>query len=184
MCPSKLSRHSICLALAAACLLAGCSEPPVKSSAELDAAELLALFQERQQADAKNFVEFDLGRFRITHSLRQGSGQLHVQFHLFGVLPQERLELLNQVLPQYDKRVRDAIIGLIQRTETEHLTDPSLTFLKEELAAIVNRTLQQRLLMDVAFSDFSTDCEAGMPWSLPVTEVKEKKGGHGGHGGH
>ena len=181
-----LSRRYFCLALAAACWFAGCSEPPVKTSAELDAAELLALFQERQQADAKNFAEFDLGRFRITHSLREGNGQLHVQFHLFGVLPQERLELLNQVLPQYDKRVRDAIIGLIQRTETEHLTDPSLTFLKEELAAIVNRTLQERLLMDVAFSDFSTDRESGMPWSIPPgTEGKPPSGGgHGGHGGH
>ena len=176
-----LRRRLVCLPLLAACLFAGCGEKPAKTSAELDAAELLALFQERQQADAKDFVEFDLGRFRITHSLADGAGQLHVQFHLYGVLPQERLERLNQVLPQYDKRVRDAIIGLIQRTETEHLTDPSLTFLKEELAAIVNRTLQERLLMDVAFSDFSTDCEAGMPWSIPVTEVKEKKGGHGGH---
>jgi len=165
-------------------LLAGCSEPAAKTSAELDAAELLALFQERQQADAKNFAEVDLGRFRITHSLADVAGQLHVQFHLFGILPQERLLRLNEVMPQFEKRVRDAIIGLIQRTETEHLTDPSLTFLKEELAATVNRMLQERLLMDVVFSDFSTDREAGMPWSLPVAEVKEKKGGHGGHGGH
>jgi hypothetical protein len=178
---SVLSCRYLCVVLVFACLACGCSEEPVKTSAELDAAELLALFQERQQTDAKGFAEFDLGRFRITHSLADGRGQLHVQFHMFGVLPQERLQRLNEVLPQYDKRVRDAIIGLVQRTETEHLTDPSLTFLKEELAAIVNRTLQERLLMDVAFSDFSTDCEAGMPWSMPVAEPKEKKGGHGGH---
>ena len=171
----------ICLALLLACVVAGCREEPVKTSAELDAAELLALFQERQQSDARNFVEVDLGRFRITHSLAEEGGHLYVQFHLFGVLPEERLERLNEVMPQYSKRVRDAIIGLVQRTETEHLTDPSLTFLKEELAAAVNRTLQERLLMDVAFSDFSTDREAGMPWSLPVAEPKEKKGGHGGH---
>jgi len=177
-------RRLACLSLVTACLVAGCSEQSVKTSAELDAAELLALFQERQQADARGFVEVDLGRFRITHSLADGGGQLHVQFHLFGVLPQERLERLNQVMPQYGKRVRDAVIGLVQRTETEHLTDPSLTFLKEELAATVNRTVQERLLMGVAFSDFSTDREAGMPWSVPVTEPKEKKGGHSGHGGH
>jgi flagellar basal body-associated protein FliL len=167
------------------CLLAGCGKEPVKSSAELDAAELLALFQERHQTDAKNFVERDLGRFRVTHSLDGSDGHLHIQFHLFGVLPQERQERLNQVLPKYEKRVRDAVIGLVQRTETEHLTDPSLTFFKEEIAATVNRILQERLFVDVAFSDFSTDREAGMPWSLPAAAPKEKSGGHGGgHGGH
>jgi len=171
-------------ALMALCLLSGCGKEPAKSSAELDASELLALFQERHQADAKNFIEVDFGRFRVTHSLPESEGHLHVQFHLFGVLPQERQERLNQVLPQYEKRVRDAIIGLVQRTETEHLTDPSLTFFKEEVAATVNRILQERLLVDVAFSDFSTDREAGMPWSLPATAPKEKSGGHGGgHGG-
>lgn len=170
--------------LAVLCFVAGCGQETVRSSAELDAAELLALFQERQQADAKNFVEADLGRFRVTHSLAEGDGQLYVQFHLFGVLPQERQERLNEVLPKYEKRVRDAVIGLVQRTETEHLTDPSLTFFKEEVAATVNRILQERLLVDVAFSDFSTDREAGMPWSLPAAAPKEKSGGHGGgHGG-
>lgn len=165
-------------------LCAGCAQEQAKSPAELDAAELLALFQERQQEDAKNFTETDLGRFRVTHALAEGGGHLYVQFHLYGVLPKEREERLGLVLPQYEKRVRDAIIGLVQRTETEHLTDPSLTFFKEEVAATVNRILQERLFADVAFSDFSTDREAGMPWSLPVTEVKEKKGGHGGGHGH
>jgi flagellar basal body-associated protein FliL len=159
-------------------LLAGCAKEPVKSSAELDAAELLALFQERDHADPSNFIETDLGRFRVTHTLADNEGQLYVQFHLIGVLPKEREERLAQVLPHYEKRVRDAIIGLVQRTETEHLTDPSLTFFKEEVALTVNRILQERLIADVAFSDFSTDREAGMPWSVPVTEVKEKKGGH------
>ena len=172
------------LALMALCLVPGCGQEQAKSSAELDAAELLALFQERHQADAKNFIETDLGRFRVTHSLDEADGHLYVQFHLIGVLPKERQERLNQVLPQYEKRVRDAIIGLVQRTETEHLTDPSLTFFKEEVAATVNRILQERLLVDVAFSDFSTDREAGMPWSLPAAAPKEKSGGHGGgHGG-
>jgi flagellar basal body-associated protein FliL len=180
----RILAFNLCLPLTVLCLVVGCGKEPSKSSAELNAAELLALFQERQQADAKNFVETDLGRFRVTHSLEGSDGHLHVQFHLFGVLPQECQERLNQVLPKYEKRVRDAIIGLVQRTETEHLTDPSLTFLKGEVAATVNRILQERLFVDVAFSDFSTDREAGMPWSLPAAAPKEKSGGHGGgHGG-
>jgi hypothetical protein len=180
-----LLSHALVGLAIAACLLAGCSKP-VKSAAELDASELLALFQERQHVDAKNFIETDLGRFRVAHKLPSGEGQLYVQFHLFGVVPQDRQPRLGELWPQYEKRARDAVISLVQRTETEHLSDPSLTFFKEEVAATVNRILQERLLIDVAFSDFSTDREPGMPWSAPATEAKPPSGGGhgGGHGGH
>jgi hypothetical protein len=176
-----LLSHALIVAAIAACLLAGCGQPPTKSAAELDASELLALFQERQHVDAKSFVESDLGRFRIAHKLSSGEGLLYVQFHLFGVLPQERLPRLAELWPKYEKRTRDAVISLVHRTETEHLSDPSLTFFKEEVAATVNRILQERLLIDVAFSDFSTDREPGMAWSTPATEAAKPSSG-GGHG--
>jgi hypothetical protein len=165
-----------------ACLMSGCSRP-AKSAAEMDAGELLALFQERQHVDAKNFVETDLGRFRVAHKLSSGDGQLYVQFHLFGILPQERQPRLLQLWPQFEKRARDAVISLVQRTESEHLSDPSLVYFKEEVATTINHVLQERLIIDVAFSDFSTDREPGMPWSAP-TETKPASGGHGGGGGH
>ena len=172
------SRHLFTALAAAVCLVAGCGKPP-KSAAELDASELLALLQERQHVDAKSFAEADLGRFRVTHKLPD-EAHLYVQFHLFGVLPEQRQPRLAEVWPKYEKRVRDAVIVLVQRTETEHLCDPSLTLFKEEVAAAINRVLQERLLADVAFSDFSTDREAGMPWSMPAGEAKPSGGGHGG----
>lgn len=168
-----------------ACAVAGCGSSEKKAAADLDSSELLALFQERQQVDAKHFVEVDLGRFRVVHKLDENDGQLYVQFHLFGILPEERQARLNQLWPQFEKRGRDSIITLVQRTETEHLSDPSLSFFREEVAASVNRILQERLLVDVAFSDFSTDSEPGMPWSMPVGEAKPSGGGgHGGGHGH
>ena len=58
-------------------------------------------------------------------------------------------------------------------------------FLGSGKTTLLNRILQERLLIDVAFSDFSTDREAGMPWSLPAGEVKPPSGGgHGGGHGH
>ena len=162
-------------------LASGCSKP-TKSAVEMDAGELLALFQERQHVDAKNFAETDLGRFRVAHKLSSGEGQLYVQFHLFGILPQERQPRLLQLWPQFEMRARDAVISLVQRTETEHLSDPSLAYFKEEVAASINRVLQERLLIDVAFSDFSTDREPGMPWSAP-NDAKPSGGGQGGGGG-
>lgn len=168
-------------------LLAGCSHP-APPSATLDPGELLALLHERQHGDARYFVEVDLGRFRVTHPLSSGDGQLYVQFHLIGLVPEDRRTHLEAIWPRFEKRVRDAIITLVQKTETAHLADPSLTFFKEEVVGTVNRVLQERLLADVAFSDFSTDREPGTPWSVPVAEGKSggehgKSGGHG-HGGH
>jgi flagellar basal body-associated protein FliL len=166
----------ICCALAAAGFV-GCGKSR-NSATDLEASELLALLQDRQQTESRSLVETDLGRFRVTHQLADGDGQLHVQFHLFGVLAEERQQRFSQVWPHREKRVRDAIISLCQRTETEHLADPNLTLFKEEIVATVNRMIQERLIIDVAFSDFSTDREAGMPWSMPAT-AKPSSGGHG-----
>lgn len=162
------------------CAGGGCSKPE-KTAAEMDAAELLNLLHERQHVDAHNFVEVDLGRYRVSHKVTGGEGALYVQFHLFGVVPQGREKNLAEILPQYEKRTRDAVISLVQRSETEHLCEPSLALLKEEMAATVNRVLRERLLLDVVFSDFSTDREAGIPWSIPPgAEPKKESGGHGG----
>lgn len=178
---------ALCLIELFALLLGGCSQP-TPTSTGLDPGELLALLHERQQGDSRYFVEVDLGRFRVTHPLSSGEGNLYVQFHLIGIVPEERRAHLEAIWPKFEKRVRDAIITLVQRTETAHLADPSLTFFKEEVVGTVNRVLQERILADVAFSDFSTDREPGTPWSVPVAEGKsggeqKKSGGHG-HGGH
>ena len=179
-----LLTHLLAAVAIAICLTSGCSKSEKKSAAEMDASELLALFQERQHVDAKNFVEMDLSRFRVVHKLAGGEGQLYVQFHLFGILPQDRQSRMAVLWPQFEKRARDAVTSLVQRTEPEHLSDPSLAFFKEEVAAAINRILQERLLIDVVFSDFSTDREPGMPWSAPATEAKPSGGGHGSGHGH
>jgi hypothetical protein len=158
-------------------LLAGCGSKS-RSVAELDASELLALIQEQQKLDPRNFVESDLGRFRVTHPLGGDQGQMHVQFQLVAILPLARKERLGQVLPHVESRVRDAIISLVQRTETEYLTDPSLEYFKSEVVTTINRVLQEPLLVDVAFSDFSMDRDAGIPWSS--APPSKPAGGHGG----
>jgi flagellar basal body-associated protein FliL len=169
----------------ALCLCTGCSKP-AKTTAELDASELLALLQDRQKADAHNFVETDLGRFRVTHKQSDSEDPLYVQFHLFGIVPKDREAKLAQLWHKYERRTRDAIISLVQRSEIDQLCDPSLGLLKEEVASAINQVLRQRLVIDVAFSDYSTDREAGMPWSIPPgAEAKQpKSGGHGGGHGH
>lgn len=181
-----LLTHLATAAALALCLCTGCSKP-AKSAAELDASELLALLQDRQKADARNFVETDFGRFRVTHKQSDRDDPLYVQFHLYGIVPKDREAKLSQLWPQFERRTRDAIISLVQRSDVDHLCDPGLAMLKEEVAAAINQVLHQRLVIDVAFSDYSTDLEAGMPWSIPPgTEAKPAPagGGHGGGHGH
>ncbi|HZN34008.1 MAG TPA: flagellar basal body-associated FliL family protein [Pirellulaceae bacterium] len=161
-------------------LIAGCGEKP-RSVAELDASELLALIQDQQHLDPRNHVETDLGRFRITHPLAAGEGQMHVQFQLVAILPQARQERLAELLPPVEKRVRDAVISLVQRSETEYLTDPGLEYFKAEVVRAINRVLQEPLVVDVAFSDFSMDRDDGMPWSVPAPERESKPAGGGQH---
>jgi hypothetical protein len=115
--------------------------------------------------------------------LGAGTGPVYVQFHLIGVLAADRQPRLAEALPRFEKRIRDAIISLVQRSDIRQLTDPSLAFFKGEVVATINRVLQDQLLVDVAFSDFSMDRDAGMPWSAPAAP-KPAAGAHGGgHGG-
>lgn len=149
------------LVLASAASAAGpssCSKPAEKSPAALGTIELLDMIEaEQRRHDPNKYIEIDLGKFQVTHVLDGEQGYLYVQFHLFGVLPQAKQEQFAHDLPQYDKRLRDAVISLVQRSETAQLTDASLMFLKAEMVEEINRILQSRLLKDVAFSDFSVD---------------------------
>ena len=132
----------------------------------MEAVELLDLLEENQKRhDPQAYVEVDLGQFIVTHALAEAEGNVTICFHLYGVLPAERQAALEHALPGYANRLRDAVIALVQKSEIEHLTDPSLAFFKSEVVATINRLLHERLLRDVAFSDFGISPEGLIPWS-------------------
>ncbi|HEX5103814.1 MAG TPA: hypothetical protein VFV87_08395 [Pirellulaceae bacterium] len=146
-----------CLLAACLPLLAGCGSSH-SSAGQLEASELIELLAEQElKYDSQAYVEVDLGEFRVTHALAGGEGQILVRFHLFGIVPEERAAKLEQTLPHFQNRLRDAVIQLVQKTETEQFGDPGLAFFRAEVIAAVNRILQDRLLKDVAFSDFSVE---------------------------
>ena len=139
----------------------------------------------REAADSRNNVEIDLGRFRVTHAVGNADDLLLlVDFKLVGIVSSQKQPALEAKLPQFSNRLRDTVISLLQRTDTEHLTDPSLAYLRAELIAGINRLLQERLVRDVAFSDFSVHDahQAPFPTTATSDEAKPKKSGHGGHG--
>jgi hypothetical protein len=170
------------MCVAAAC--ASCSDSNEKSAAALEAAEILELVSEGQ-SDPRSDVEVDLGTFRVTHAVAEGDEELLlVDFRLYGVLSGRKQAALDEALPAYINRVRDAIISLVQSIDTEHLTDPSLAFLKSEIIASINRVLQQRLVKDIVFSNFSVHDahNAPFPTTTAGPPAKKKSSGHGGHG--
>lgn len=164
-------------------LFAGCGGSDSHAS-EVEASELLDLLEDQQMTtDPRSQVEVDLGRFRVTHAIPGGDGQLFVQFHLFGILPDTRAVKLEEVRPHYENRMRDAIISLVQQTDIEHLSDPSLAFFRAELVSTINRILQDRLVKDVAFSELSVSNGYAVPWANePDKEAEKKKKSGGGHG--
>ena len=174
---------ALVFAALAACLAAGCGSK-AKSLAELDADQLLELLATKHTVTTKGSVELEMGKFRITHVSTGNEGQILVQFHLYGILLEQQQAKLATIYPQYEKRVRDAIISLVQRSDTDHLTDPSLVFFKTEVVAAINNVLQAPLLQDVVFSDFSIDpAGTGAAWSTPAAPAKPAGGHGGGHGG-
>ena len=84
----KLLTLSLLLALSP--FLAGCGESGSQAS-EMEAMELLDMLEDQQMThDPRTQIEVDLGRFRVTHANHDADGQLFVQFHLFGILPEAR----------------------------------------------------------------------------------------------
>lgn len=171
------------LALAALGTLPGCSTSDAHSSPSLETSEILELIQEgSNRSDPKNDVEVDLGKFRVTHATTDGSQSLLlVDFQLLAVIPSQKQPALEAALPASTYRLRDAVIALVQKTETEHLTDPSLAYFKSELVAAINRILQDRLVKDVVFSEFSVHDAHNAPFPTTATGGAEKKkaSGHG-----
>jgi hypothetical protein len=122
-----------------------------------DAHELLDLLEIGGQHDPSRFVEVEIGTFRVTHRLADDQETMLVKFRLFGIVPESKQEQLHEELPRFEKRIRDAVISLVQKTEAEQLAEPGLRWLKAELVAAINRVVQDRALSDVAFSDFSLE---------------------------
>ena len=150
-------RSIVCLLAGSMPLLIGCGHGG-SAAGEMEASELFELLEEQElRHDSQAYVEADLGEFRVTHALAEGHGQILVKFHLYGIVPESRASKLEHALPHYQNRLRDAVIHLVQESETDQLTDPGLAFFRSEVVAAVNRVLQDRLLKDVAFSSFSIE---------------------------
>jgi hypothetical protein len=120
--------------------------------------ELLELLQEDfRRHDPQGYSELDLGEFRVTRSLGLEEGTLQVRFHLYGVLSDDKMTQFKDRAAQYDSRLRDAVLSLVQSCDLGELATPRLGSLKSQLTRSINEMLRTRSLRDVVFSELTIE---------------------------
>ncbi|MGI8981781.1 MAG: flagellar basal body-associated FliL family protein [Pirellulaceae bacterium] len=146
--------------------------------AALEANELLDMLDGRKQGmELEKYAEVDIGSFRMTLAPHGEERALRVSFRLVAIVPESQKASFETEMPKYEKRIRDAAIALVGRTDHEQLAEPSLEYLKGEMVAEINRILQKRLVRDAAFSSFSLGHNWPKEDAAPA-KPKAKSSGH------
>ena len=160
LCPEKKSSWPyLAVVIALLPLMSGCGGE-TKAAVAVDGIELLDLLQQQDKRhDPKAFVELSLGDYMVSRRGLGGEGILVVRFQLFGIVAAQEQEKLTHELPAYEKRIRDCVISLIQRTDLDQLADPNLAYIKSEITLSTNDVLRGRLIKNVVFSNFSLERE-------------------------
>ena len=142
--------------LACGCLpLASCGGSAAKHPAEMGAFELLEMLdRDNPRETAKSFAEIEIGKFQVIRADADGEPMM-LEFRLFAVTPDAQKEKLTEEFAQYDKRIRDAVIGLIQKTDPDQMAEPSLAYLRGEIVAALNRVMHGKVVREVVFSDYT-----------------------------
>ena len=170
---NSAARHAWKLGIIAlGCLLLASCGSQGRNPAALDAIELLDLLDGKEQRlDLDKYGEVEVGSFKITLAAREDERALKVKFRLYAVIPESQKASFAIEFPKYEKRIRDAVISLVQRTDQEQLAEPSLNYLKAEIVATINRILQKRVARDAVFSSFSL----GYQWPREEEESERPK---------
>jgi len=100
-------------------------------------------------------AEVDLGKFSIVVYKADGGGTMRINFHLIGTVPESRKEEFDQLLSKCQHRLRDQVIGEVQRCQSGELTEPGLTLIKRKILERSNDLFGQPLLRTVILSDYS-----------------------------
>ena len=120
-------------------------------------AELLHLLEAKQQKnDPLKFAELDLGEYKLTHA-GPGEGKMAtIAFHLYAIVPDEKLATLTEKIPAHEKRMRDTILSTVHEATYDDLNEPFMPTVKARLAHSINHVLNALEVRDVVFSNLST----------------------------
>ncbi len=177
--PHFVSHSAWKLGIAATCALAFAScGTKATNPVALEARELLDLLDgQHERLDLNKYAEVEIGSFKMMLAPQEDDQPLRVSFRLVAIVPESQKASFETELPKYEKRIRDAAIALVGRTDHEQLAEPSLHYLKGEMVTTINRILQKRLVRDTAFSSFSLGYQWPKEDAAPA-KPKPKAGGH------
>lgn len=116
-----------------------------------------ALDQSRNaEAHAAKFAEIDLGEYQIAlpHLPGKAEGGL-VNFHAFGKVEQLKQKDASKSLRSRNPRLRAEMLTRVRSLTDAELEEPELRSVREEIAMVVNETLEDQQIKNVGFYSFS-----------------------------
>lgn len=103
------------------------------------------------------FVEFDLGEFKISNNSVEGS-PMRIDCKIFAEVPSEYEHSFADTYAGKQHRVRDAIQGVIRGATYADVTDPDLAAVKRKLKKSVSDVIgsEKPFLSQIIVSDFQS----------------------------
>jgi hypothetical protein len=131
--------------------------PPPDPTYAPELSELLHLIETKHaKLSQAKLSELDLGEFKLTHA-GPGEGRMAtVTFHLYALVPDDKLTEVTDAIPAHEKRIRDLILSTVHEAPYEDLNEPNMPTVKARITTGVNRILSSVEVRDVVFSTLST----------------------------
>ncbi len=100
--------------------------------------------------------EVDLGEYRVTlPQFAELSDPAQLNFHVFGHVANRDLKAVKKALEDYGPEIHHQLILEARSLSEQELEDPLLTSLREDIAKVVNETLEGNPVQSVGFYQFS-----------------------------
>lgn len=100
--------------------------------------------------------EVDLGEYRVTlPQFTEHSDPAQLDFHIFGQVANRELKAVKKALEDYGPEIHHQLILEARSLSEQELEDPELTSLREDIAKVVNETLDGDPVQLIGFYKFS-----------------------------
>ncbi len=163
--PSFLARFKMVLIIGlvviAECATAYVLLPgPVSADGDVPTGEAAILETQNQSGEATDEeavpkIEVDMGKFSITNYHPDSSTTVRINFHLYGVVREEDMELFSPLFETNEARSRELVNEIFRAAGAFELTDPGLGLLKKRILEKTNRLLGKPILQESVIADYS-----------------------------
>ena len=109
----------------------------------------------RLEAIRARLEEIDLGTYRISLTSPESvNDSVEVNFHVFGLVANRDLETVSEYLDSKKPEIRDKMLIVTRSLSDADLEDPKLSLFRDQIASIVNDTLEDEPVQSIGFYHF------------------------------